>query len=114
MNSLKQVMSELKKLGSDQTRKTFARHGAPSDSMFGVKVGDLKKLFKLLNPLPTRAAKSGRAFDIRFRSDPFSKRPVSSRKSSNSPENGLEIGLWGGLGKPGAFSRSVEKFSNRP
>jgi 3-methyladenine DNA glycosylase AlkD len=45
MNSVKQVMTELKKKGTAQTRKTFARHGAPQD-IFGVKVGDLKVIAK--------------------------------------------------------------------
>jgi 3-methyladenine DNA glycosylase AlkD len=43
--NLSQVMSELKKKGSAQTRKTLARHGAP-ETMFGVKVGDLKPIAK--------------------------------------------------------------------
>jgi 3-methyladenine DNA glycosylase AlkD len=38
-------MAELKSKGSEQTRKTYARHGAPSD-MFGVKIGDLKVIAK--------------------------------------------------------------------
>lgn len=38
-------MTALKKKGSAQTRKTFARHGAP-DNLFGVKVGDLKVIAK--------------------------------------------------------------------
>ncbi len=41
-----EVMAELKRLGSAQTIKTFARHGAPVDKMYGVKVGDLKGLQK--------------------------------------------------------------------
>lgn len=45
MNTVAQVMKELKSKGSEQTRKTFARHNAPSD-MFGVKVGDLKVIAK--------------------------------------------------------------------
>jgi len=40
-------MKELKKKGSAQTRKTFARHNAP-DNMFGVKVGDLKVIAKTI------------------------------------------------------------------
>lgn len=40
-----QVMSELKKKGSAQTRKIYARHGAPDD-MFGVKVADMKTIAK--------------------------------------------------------------------
>lgn len=45
MNTVKQVLAELKKKGSEQTRKTFARHGAP-EGMFGVKVADLKVIAK--------------------------------------------------------------------
>jgi 3-methyladenine DNA glycosylase AlkD len=45
MNTVGQVMAELKKKGSEQTRKIFARHGAPSN-MFGVKVADLKTIAK--------------------------------------------------------------------
>jgi 3-methyladenine DNA glycosylase AlkD len=41
------VMSELERLGTAQTRKTYSRHGAP-ESMFGVKIGDLKPLAKKL------------------------------------------------------------------
>jgi len=43
--SLKDVMSELKKLGTEQTKKTFLRHGA-REPLFGVKVGDLKLIQK--------------------------------------------------------------------
>ena len=39
-------MLELERLGTEQTRRTFARHGAPVDQMFGVKVGDLKTILK--------------------------------------------------------------------
>jgi len=45
MKNVAQVMTELKKKGTAQTRKTFARHGAPEE-MFGVKVGDLKQIAK--------------------------------------------------------------------
>jgi hypothetical protein len=45
MNSVAQVMAELEKKGSEQTRKTFARHGV-SIPMFGVKVADLKTIAK--------------------------------------------------------------------
>lgn len=46
MQTVSEIMAELKRLGSEQTRKTFARHGAPVDQMFGVKVGDLKTIVK--------------------------------------------------------------------
>ena len=45
MNTVQEVLGELKKKGSEQTRKTYARHGAPSE-MFGVKIGDLKPIAK--------------------------------------------------------------------
>ena len=46
MQTFADVMQELERLGTAQTRKTFARHGAPVDQMFGVKVGDLKTILK--------------------------------------------------------------------
>jgi 3-methyladenine DNA glycosylase AlkD len=45
METVEQVMTELKKKGDERTRKTFARHGAPSN-MFGVKIADLKTIAK--------------------------------------------------------------------
>lgn len=41
MQTAAEVMEQLKSKGSEQTRRTLARHGAP-DTMFGVKVADLK------------------------------------------------------------------------
>lgn len=48
MTTLDDVLTELKSLGTEQTRKTFARHGAPLDSMYGVKIGDMKPIAKRL------------------------------------------------------------------
>lgn len=45
MKTVSQVMTALKKKGSAQTRKTYARHGVP-DGFFGVKVADLKVIAK--------------------------------------------------------------------
>lgn len=39
------IMKQLEAMGSEQTRKTFSRHGAPA-KMFGVKVGDMKTIVK--------------------------------------------------------------------
>ena len=41
----KEAMRALQKLGTDQTRKTWARHGATGE-YFGVKIGDMKGLLK--------------------------------------------------------------------
>lgn len=43
--SFKDAMSALEKAGSAQTRKTYARHGAP-EPMFGVSFATLKTLYK--------------------------------------------------------------------
>lgn len=40
-----EILSELKKKGTDQTKKTFLRHGA-KEPLYGVKVADLKVLQK--------------------------------------------------------------------
>jgi 3-methyladenine DNA glycosylase AlkD len=40
-----QVLNELAALGSEQTKKTWLRHGA-QEPVFGVKIGDMKKLQK--------------------------------------------------------------------
>lgn len=42
MITYEEVMGKLKELGSEQTKKTFLRHGA-KEPIFGAKVGDLKK-----------------------------------------------------------------------
>ncbi|NHN32052.1 DNA alkylation repair protein [Paenibacillus agricola] len=42
---VEQIMVKLEQLGSEQTKRTFIRHGA-QEPLFGVKVGDLKKLVK--------------------------------------------------------------------
>ena len=43
--SVAAIMKELAAMGSEQTRKTYARHGAPA-SIFGVKIGDMKAIVK--------------------------------------------------------------------
>ena len=46
MTAIESTMDELKALGSEQTRKTYIRHGLPGDRMFGVSVADLKVIAK--------------------------------------------------------------------
>lgn len=43
--TLEEVMSKLEAMGTEQTKKTFLRHGA-KEPLFGVKIGDMKKLVK--------------------------------------------------------------------
>jgi 3-methyladenine DNA glycosylase AlkD len=41
-------MDELKKKGTEKTRKTYARHGMATEKMFGVSVADLKVIAKTI------------------------------------------------------------------
>ena len=43
--NVEEILQKLSELGSEQTKKIFMNHGA-SGNLFGVKVGDLKKLVK--------------------------------------------------------------------
>lgn len=45
--TIDEVMSKLEEMGTEQTKRTFVRHGA-EEPLFGVKVGDLKKLVKIV------------------------------------------------------------------
>ncbi len=44
---LDEIMLELEQMGTEQTKKTFLRHGAV-EPLFGVKIGDMKKLVKYI------------------------------------------------------------------
>jgi 3-methyladenine DNA glycosylase AlkD len=48
MATLESVMNELKAKGSEQTRKTYVRHGIPADKTFGVSNADLKVIAKTI------------------------------------------------------------------
>ena len=48
MTSVSSVMAELKKRGTEKTRKIYARHGMATDNMFGVSVADLKVIAKTI------------------------------------------------------------------
>jgi 3-methyladenine DNA glycosylase AlkD len=44
-----EIMAELKSLGTEQTRKTLMRHGAP-EPIWGVKIGDMQPIRKRVGP----------------------------------------------------------------
>src|SRR5262245_10690245 len=50
----KEVLAQLKKLGSEQTKKVLMKHGA-KEPFYGVKVGDLKVLQKKIKTDPALA-----------------------------------------------------------
>ena len=47
-STCKQVMAELRKLGKESHRNTFVRHGAPSNSIYGVPIANLKVIQRKL------------------------------------------------------------------
>ncbi len=60
---LEQIMRELKKMGTPSVKKIFVNHGA-KEPLFGVKVGDLKKIQKKIkknNELSLKLYKTGNA-----------------------------------------------------
>jgi hypothetical protein len=44
MPTIRSILAELKKAADEQTRKTYIRHGAPPDKVYGVKVGNLQPI----------------------------------------------------------------------
>jgi 3-methyladenine DNA glycosylase AlkD len=48
MPTVASIITELKKKGSEKTRKIYARHGMATDNMFGVSVADLKVMAKTI------------------------------------------------------------------
>ncbi|MGA8231592.1 MAG: DNA alkylation repair protein [Candidatus Acidiferrales bacterium] len=48
MPSVTSIMAELKKKGSEKTRKMYARHGMATERMFGVSIADLKAIAKTI------------------------------------------------------------------
>jgi len=46
--TLDEILWKLAELGTEQTKKTFINHGAQEGTLFGVKIGDLKKLVKFV------------------------------------------------------------------
>ena len=48
MPSVTSIMGELKKKGSEKTRKMYARHGMATERMFGVSMADLKVIAKTI------------------------------------------------------------------
>jgi len=55
MPTVTSVMAELKKTGTEKTRKIYAQHGMATVHMFGVSVADLKVIAKTVR----RTAGSG-------------------------------------------------------
>ncbi|MEM7586858.1 MAG: DNA alkylation repair protein [Acidobacteriota bacterium] len=48
MSTVTEVLEALKSKGSEQTRKTYARHGASGPKVYGVKVADMKAIAKTI------------------------------------------------------------------
>jgi 3-methyladenine DNA glycosylase AlkD len=48
MPTVTSIMADLKKKGSEQTRKIYARHGMATENMFGVSIAELKVIAKTI------------------------------------------------------------------
>ena len=48
MSTVNQVLKALKSKGDEQTRRTYARHGASGPEVYGVKVGDMKAIARTI------------------------------------------------------------------
>lgn len=48
MHTLESIMAKLSALGSEKTRRTYARHGIPAERTFGVSVAALKAIAKAI------------------------------------------------------------------
>lgn len=46
MPTVRSILADLRKAADEQTKRTYIRHGAPPDKVFGVKVGNLKPIAK--------------------------------------------------------------------
>lgn len=46
MPTVRSILADLKKVSDPQTKKTYVRHGAPADKVYGVKVGAMKPIAK--------------------------------------------------------------------
>ncbi len=46
VETAERLLAELRALGKESNRKTFIRHGAPADAIYGVPIGDLKPIQK--------------------------------------------------------------------
>src|SRR5437016_4315416 len=55
MHTVASIMADLRKKGTEKTRKTYARHGMATDNMFGVSVADLKVIAKKIKGLQALA-----------------------------------------------------------
>ena len=62
------ILQQLEALGSEQTRKVFHNHGAPLDTMYGVKVGDLKPYYLDLLSHRDISRKIAELFDVEHQS----------------------------------------------
>lgn len=62
MPTVLSIMAELKKKGTEKTRKIYARHGMVTDNMFGVSVADLKVIAKTIKGQQSLACELCRPF----------------------------------------------------
>jgi len=106
--TLDEVMSELRSMGTEQTRKTFIRHGVPEDRILGVKVGDMKKLLKKIKgdqPLAMKIYATG-IFDAMYLAGLAADGSRMTRKQLETWARQAEFGMISEYTVPGVAAES--------
>jgi len=103
--NLDDVLQQLEALGSEQTRKTWRRHGA-AEPMFGVKFGDLAKLQKRIkvdHPLAT----------LLWRTENHDARLLACMVADAGAITGPELQTWAAEVKDSSTAEALAAFASR-
>ena len=102
---LHQAMQELEALGSEQTRKTWGRHGA-AEPMFGVKFGDLGKLHKRIKTDHALAK-------ALWQTGNHDARLLACMAADPSQSTAQELNAWAAEVKDSATAEALAAFASR-
>ncbi len=103
--NLTDAMQELEALGSEQTRKTWRRHGA-AEPMFGVKFGDLAKLQKRIKVNQSLAAEL-------WKTENHDARLLAGMVADASAITEKELNAWAARVKDSSTAESLANLASR-
>ncbi len=103
--NLNDVMQELESLGSEQTRKTWRRHGA-AEPMFGVKFGDLAKLHKRIKVNHSLAAEL-------WKTENHDARLLAGMVADASAITEKELNAWAATVKDSSTAETLANLASR-
>lgn len=84
--AVKEILRELKSLGTEQTKKTYERHGVKGD-FFGVRYGDMEKIVKRIKKQPELA-------DGLWETGVFEARVIACKIADASTFNKTKLNRW--------------------